>query len=249
MRDRTTSVAFLAAIALLLAACGSGGAETEAFCEDYIAVNTAINEGPGDDPEAWVTQVSDDLTALSTDAPSEVASAAEGVANALLAPIAAMDEEGFFAATESEEYVADVTVINDFVTSECDVAAVEVTAIDYAFDADLDSLEAGTTAFQFANQGEEMHEMVLMRVNDDVTASVDEMLALPQEEAESMVTFLGAAFAAPGSESTMFTDLGDGRYVMICFVPTGATSMEAAETADGPPHFSHGMVREFTIGS
>jgi len=61
------------------------------------------------------------------------------------------------------------------------------------------------------------------------------------------MTFLGVAFAPPGGSNTMFSDIEAGRYVMLCFVPTGATSFEDMESADGPPHFAHGMVEEFTV--
>ena len=52
--------------------------------------------------------------------------------------------------------------------------------------------------------GEEVHEMIIVRINDDVTLSVEELLALPEEEADTMVTFLGGVFGVfPGtSQST-----------------------------------------------
>ena len=250
MKTWSRSIAVVSALALLLAACGSGGsAEATAFCDDYISVNAAVNAGPEEDPEAWITEVSDGLNALKADAPDAISGAVNGMADALLVPISTLDEEGFFAVTESDEYIADIGVINEFVASDCDVATIEVTAVDYAFNADLDSVDAGTTAFQFSNEGSEVHEMLLMRINDDVDASVEELLEMPQEESESMTEFVGVTFAGPGSSNTMYADLGEGRYVMLCFVPTGSTSMEDAETADGPPHFMNGMVREFTVGA
>jgi hypothetical protein len=239
----------LALFAVVLAGCAGGPSEESlAFCDDYIDLSAALGAGPDEaDPDAWVTSVTETLESMQAGSPSEISSAVNGVSDALLEPISQLDEEGFFAATGSEQYMADSQVISEYLTTECDIASVSVTAVDYAFEADLDGIEAGTTAFEFTNEGSEFHELALMRINDGVEMPIEELLALPQEEAEQNVTFMGVSFAAPGAESTMFTDLDEGNYVMICFIPTGSTSMEAAETAEGPPHFMNGMVSEFTV--
>ena len=61
----------------------------------------------------------------------------------------------------------------------------------------------------------------------------------------------GASFGAPGDSDTLFVDLEPGRYVIVCFLPVGATpdNMEALESGEleGPPHFTQGMVEEFTV--
>ena len=169
------------------------------------------------------------------------------MADALLEPVANLDEEAFFAATMSEAYTEDKAVIDGFVVDECEFTSVDVTAVDYAYDADVDGLEAGQVAFDFSNEGTEFHELALLRINDDTTESIDELLELPEEEAMAKTTFMGVGFAAPGEGTTMYADLDPGRYVMICFIPQGSTSLEAAETAEGPPHFTQGMVTEFTV--
>ncbi len=79
---------------------------------------------------------------------------------------------------------------------------------------------------------------------------MDELLALPEDEAESKVEFRGAAFAAPGEHDVTFAQLEPGRYVMLCFIPTGTTSMEMLDgetPPDGAPHFTQGMVHEFEV--
>jgi len=61
----------------------------------------------------------------------------------------------------------------------------------------------------------------------------------------------GASFAAPGESDTLFVDLEPGGYVIVCFLPVGATpdNMEALESGElqCPPHFTEGMVEEFTV--
>jgi hypothetical protein len=127
-----------------------------------------------------------------------------------------------------------------------------VTAREYEFEGELDGLQAGINGLAFENSGSEFHEMVLFRINDDTTETMEELLALPEEEAQSKVTEAGAAFGAPGDSDTLFTDLDAGRYAIICFLPVGALpenmeALESGELEDAPPHFTQGMIREFTV--
>ena len=141
---------------------------------------------------------------------------------------------------------------------------VEVTGLDYGFDLASDDLTAGTT-LTFRNDSEvEFHEVAVMRLADDEERSVDELLALPPEEAMAAMTFVGVAGAAP-TEAGEVVD-GDltlteaGRYVLTCFIPQGADPavVEEAffgepgedgppELGDGTPHAMLGMVREITV--
>ena len=97
-------------------------------------------------------------------------------------------------------------------------------------------MPAGPTIVTFENIGEEAHEFVLFRINDDVTLTVEELFALPQEEVESMVTEAGGTFALPGGTGYTVLELMPGRHVALCFVPEGTTievieEMIAAEEA------------------
>lgn len=248
--SRTDRVGILVlVVGMALGACSTGpSAEVEAFCDDYIEVNGLINTGPDEnDPAPWVEGVTAGLEGLKSDAPSEISGAVDGMADALLEPVANLDEEGFFAATESESFLEDSAVVDGYIGDECGFNSVEVTAIDYGYEADLDAVAAGTTAFDFTNGGTELHEMALLRINDDTTETVEELLELPEEEAETKANFIGVAFAAPGEGSNMYADLEPGNYFIVCFIPTGTTSFEDFETAEGAPHFTQGMVQEFTV--
>lgn len=245
------AMALTIVLGLIAAGCSSGpSAEVAGFCDDYVEVQGLIASGPDEaDPMPWVEGITAGLEGLKTDAPEEISGAVTAMADALLEPVANLDEEAFFAATTSGTYAGDTAVVNGFVIDECDFASVDVTAIDYAYDADLEGLEAGQVAFDFSNEGTEFHEIALLRINDDTTETIQELLELPEEEAMAKTTFMGISFAAPGEGSTMYADLEEGRYVMICFIPQGSTSLEAAETAEGPPHFTQGMLTEFTVES
>jgi hypothetical protein len=50
---------------------------------------------------------------------------------------------------------------------------------------------------------------------------------------------LGRSFAEPGREGAKVkAQLEPGRYALVCFLPVAGS---------GPPHFTRGMLREFTV--
>ncbi len=137
---------------------------------------------------------------------------------------------------------------------------VEVTAVDWAFEGLPDEVAAGTR-LSLTNGGEEPHELVAIRIPDEETRPVSEIVALPQEE-------LGAIFggeptpstvllAATGTTDTPGAVMGDGtltepgRYAIVCFLPVGADDSildsEGPPQSDAPPHVSQGMFAELVV--
>jgi hypothetical protein len=95
--------------------------------------------------------------------------------------------------------------------------------------------------FTNATDHDEPHELVLFRVADGVTEPVEDLLALPEEEAGEAMVPVGVVFAdAPGSEAATMLDLEPGRYAAVCFIPIGGGE-------DGAPHFTGGMVAEVEV--
>lgn len=147
-----------------------------------------------------------------------------------------------------------------------DEETIEVRGIDYAFEGIPATVEAGTT-LTFTNASEvEPHELVLFRIPDGEDRSIDELLALPEEEAERAVGApIGVAVAVqPGSAGELvegdLTVSEPGRYVALCFLPVGSDPDEMQEMMEsdaegppeqgadaGPPHFVQGMKHEFTV--
>ncbi len=118
---------------------------------------------------------------------------------------------------------------------------VEVVGVDYAFEGVPESLPAGPTTFTFVNDSkDEPHEMVLFRIKPNVEESLQELLRLPEQQARKMVTPVGGTGAPPGRpvKQDVTGDLAPGNYGMLCFVPVDG---------NGPPHFTRGMVAEFTV--
>jgi plastocyanin len=132
---------------------------------------------------------------------------------------------------------------------------IDVVGTDYAF-SDFGTELSGPTTFAFRNEGTDLHEMVIVRKNDGVTTTFEELLALPEEEAFAQVQFLGQTMAEAGQTAPdVITAEQPGEYLMICFIPQGMTSLPSLDPnasgppdlGDGPPHFTLGMLKEFTI--
>jgi hypothetical protein len=140
---------------------------------------------------------------------------------------------------------------------------VEIVALDYAFVGLPRTVEPGTTFVLRNDSDQEVHELVAVRLPDDETRSVAELLQLPQEELEALFPLVETVIIAPPG-ATGFpvegtgTLIEPGRYAIICAIPTGADPDEfmsaAAEAEDGPPdvaggppHFVNGMFGEVTV--
>lgn len=139
---------------------------------------------------------------------------------------------------------------------------VEVTALDYEF-ADLpETIQAGTTLTLENESSNELHELVAIRLPDDETRSVDDLVADPEALASYFPSVTTVLIAPPEEGSIAVEGTGvleePGRYAIICAIPTGADPdeyMAAAAEAEGgppeveggPPHFVVGMYAEVTV--
>ncbi|MBX3142196.1 MAG: hypothetical protein KF813_00455 [Trueperaceae bacterium] len=119
-------------------------------------------------------------------------------------------------------------------------ADVRVEMADFAFALPA-TVAAGQQTWQVVNSGNQIHHLILMRLNDGVT--FDDLMA-----------FMGAGGPPSGpppfqmaittdlltnSESNFFlVDLAEGNYVAICFLP---------DEDSGAPHFALGMMQEFSV--
>lgn len=232
----------------------TGEGDLAAYCEGELELELA----PPPDVD-FATASPDEISeALKTYATDVIQPAAEGIAAAAPEEIAtdldvlvgAADEmasTGDPAIWEDPEVAAANEVVHQFDLDNCGWSSQEVTATEYGFDGLPGELPAGVTSFELANDGNEVHELLVMRRNDGVTESVDELLALPEEEAMAKVTMLGEpAFAPPGESAYAVFDLEPGDYIVACFIPVGMTS-DDGPPPDGPPHAMQGMVSEFTV--
>lgn len=229
-------------------------ADVTAYCDAVLAIETAPEPdidfetmSPEEQAEAAKTYATETLKPLVDEA---VAVAPDELATDVEAASAAVDEvatTGDFEALDGPEASAVFDRIHAFDVENCDWNTQDVTAVNYAFEGLPDELPAGVTNFEFSNDAEELHELILVRKNDGVTETAQELLALPEEEAMSKVTDVASAFAPPGQNEYTVADLEPGEYIALCFIPTGMTSEEAPPPEGAMPHAMQGMVAEFTV--
>ena len=247
---------------------GSAAPEVAAFCDAELAAEAAM---ASEDPAT----LGPAFEALAAAAPEEISATVEEVIT--------LAEGG----TETPDFAAAYGAMIEYVAANCGFAELNVAASEYAFGGIPEEVPAGPTVINLENIGEQVHEIAIYRINDDVTLTIEELLALPEEEADAMVTFLGENFAFPGDAGHKVVDFTPGRHVALCFIPDGTTAEnfeqmiaeEEGEEAEGsipedtmqpsgssvpadgsapaegsapggeehPPHFTLGMIQEFTV--
>lgn len=209
------------------------GLAVEGFCNAFIRLSSSLMGEP--DPATLEPL----LQELESAAPEEVREQAAVQANAFRQALA-----GDEAALEAPEFGQASAAVSRYAFDQCSADdKVEVTGVDYAFQGVPDTVEAGTVAFSFTNEGREPHEMIILGLPDDAEETLpylQRISELPEDEAQAEVMIAGATFAPPGASSATFIDLEAGDYVMACFIPVGGGE-------EGRPHFSEGMFAEFTV--
>ncbi len=150
-------------------------------------------------------------------------------------------------------------------TTPAGPVTVAVEAVDYGFVGLPDEVPAGTTLSLRNSSDGEVHELVAIRLPDDESRSVDELVQLPPGELAAFFPGVTTVLVAPPGEAGVAVE-GDGtlrepgRYAVICVIPTGADPaayLEAAAASEGgppdvpggPPHIANGMFAEITVTS
>lgn len=238
---RTIRVLVMGAVPLLaFGACGDddGAAANTAGCNAWIAADSTLigflfmDQGDADSVNA-------SLDAVIAVAPEELKTTVSELKTEAQPSLIDPETEG--SERTNELYRKAITWTGD----NCDVETIDVTAKDYKYEGVSASLKAGYHVINFANEGTEAHEMFTFRINDGVTETLEEIFEVPEEEIFTKITPVNAAFALPGAADTSSWNLATpGKYVSVCFIPQGSVG----ETeGSGAPHFTHGMIHEFTV--
>jgi len=117
-----------------------------------------------------------------------------------------------------------------------------IKAMDYAFQT-MSSIPGGLTTIQLQNQGKELHQAQLGRLNDGVTydqfvAALKSDLANNGSTSNDMATPVGGPNAVvAGSTCEVIQDLKAGQYVFVCLIPN----------VMGMPHAVLGMIVPLTV--
>lgn len=248
------STAVIAALTMVLAACGDGGGDDEgtaAACDAYVAVDQAFFVD--EDVEAGTVA----LQEFHDNAPDEVAAQVE--------PFLTRLREDGAAGLESEELVPAETAADDYAFENCGDTDVELSAVDYALSGAPSELDAGRIAFRLTNdtQTNEVHEALLLRKKDGVagtphealsrglgaTISIDDTLA-----AFEPFAMVGGGLAEPAggdTEDVFLVDVEPGEYILVCLLPVDtAQNLEpyfGGEEVEAERHLDRGMFTEISV--
>jgi hypothetical protein len=238
----------------------AASSEFKEYCDTVLEIETAPEPdidfetaSPEQQAEALKNYAAETIKPLTERIEANIPSAIEAEIRTQIAAVDQVAANGDPSVLETPEFEAAEAKTHAFDLENCGWTQSDVTMADYSFQGLEDTYEAGPISFDLTNEGKELHELILLRKNDDTTETFDQLLELPQEEAEQKTTEVGAAFAEPGGSDYLVADLEPGEYVAICFIPVGFTpeAAQAAETSgtepDGPPHFTEGMKAEFTV--
>ncbi len=142
-----------------------------------------------------------------------------------------------------------------------------VTAADYKFEDLPETVKSGTQLSLENDSDKELHEMVAFRLKDTEKRPVADLAKLSEAEFDGLAATPGppamVLLRAPG-DAEQINAVGDGtltetgRYMVVCFIPTGADPaayLAASQTetegppdvAGGPPHIVNGMFGEITV--
>ena len=167
---------------------------------------TAASEGGGDPAAAEAA-----LTTAEESAPDDLADPVGTMvaeANSLLSgPPPAEDGPPVI---PSDDFFTASVEVGDWMAENCDYADLPVTAQNYEFEGIPEEVPAGETLIRLTNEGTEYHEVALMKIADGEERSLEELLALPEEEVEAVVTDVGFVFAPPSLGSWTKVDLEPG---------------------------------------
>lgn len=225
-----------------LAACGDdadAALATEA-CDAAVELGSAMSAMP-EDPAELGGFVESTLVPLGDTLVATMTGDGADAAKVLGATFASVAETGDPTPLFEDPATAEAqSTIGAAVHADCELEAVDISAVEYAYEGAPDELAAGRVSFALTNDGVEDHEMVLFRRADGVTDSFETLSQLPEDELFSKLTFVGVAFGGPDSTTYTALDLEAGTYFLVCFIPQGGGE-------EGPPHFMGGMQHTLVV--
>jgi hypothetical protein len=232
-------------LVLLLTACDREGGslagvpvEHLRFCEDVIKAEDVASDP--ENPSGPAISIGLHDTALKI-APEEIRGEF-----ARLVPLVrqALESEDPDATFRDPNFRKIEDAVDKWVIDNCGIRRRTITAVDYRFDNVPHPIWEGRVGIHLENDGKEVHELALFKINDGVTESAAELVALPPEQAFTKIKFADSAADGPGESDDEVFDLQAGRYLYACFVPVGTTE---TQEGTGPPHTQRGMFGELNV--
>ena len=132
-----------------------------------------------------------------------------------------------------------LTASDDEIPSGVALVNMELREMAFIYDKDDKNLASGKFAFDIHNKGEQVHELVLIKLIEEGS-----IMELMEAEDEGAFEFLGVKVPILPNRSAKMAvpELSPGRYGLVCFLPD-----QAAPEGEMVPHMAMGMISEFTV--
>jgi hypothetical protein len=219
--------------------------EVTAFCNAGRATDKAAEKVFVEKPKQKDVQAFEGAIAqLESTAPPEVAANVQEAAATTRTAIQSRKDP-----FDDPTFEQNLNAIDEYRYNSCGYTQLDVTGIEYEFQGLPRTLPAGTVAIRFTNPGAEFHELAIYRVKSK--DSVKKIIGLSEKEQRKKLEEIGGSFATQNQTAYTIAELSKpGRYAVVCHLPVGATSEEAAEEAekDHPKsHADEGMYATITV--
>jgi hypothetical protein len=220
--------------------------QATAFCDANLAVDKAANKALGTErPKRKDVQALESaVTRVESTAPPEMTANVQAAASAVRTGLQNRQDP-----TDDPNFEPNLRAINEYRYNSCGYTQLDVTGIEYQFQGLPGSVPTGPVAIRFTDAGAEVHELVIGRLKSK--DSLKKILGSPEKEQANKIEFLAGTNVAQGQTNYVIADLNKpGRYGVVCFLPVGSTSLEAAEAAErergATPHWREGMLATIT---
>jgi hypothetical protein len=223
--------------------------EVTAFCDAGLKVDAALAKVfSANKPSAKVKQDADQaLAQAESAAPSEIAATVQSVVGTIRQGL--QNGKGPEELFQDPALQQDSNAIDEYRYNSCGYTQVDVTGIEYEFQGLPKTVPAGNVAIRFTDNGAELHELEVFRVKGK--DSVKKLVGLSEKELGKKTEVVGSTFAMQGQTSHTIADLSKpGRYGVVCHLPVGSTSEQAAEQAGkkhAKSHAEEGMYATITV--
>jgi hypothetical protein len=142
-----------------------------------------------------------------------------------------------------------IAAIDQYRYNSCGYTQLDVTGIEYEFQGLPKTVPAGTVAIRFTDTGAELHELDVFQVKSK--DSVKKIIGLSEKEQGKQIQEVASTFATQGQTSYAIADLSKpGRYGVVCHLPVGSTTKQAAEQAakkHAKTHAQEGMYATIAV--
>lgn len=234
---RRTLAPCLIAFVLAGTACGSSDRGTQAaspepaafdaaaYCKASLAIEqsapdidyqTATPEEMAVGIKAWA---SGDLQPLFDEVAAAAPSELDEAVEAYRAAIQELAETGDPEVFEQQGLQQAEETTHAFDLEHCGWSTAEVVAEDFAFRGLEAAYGTGPISIDLTNEGEEVHELLVLKAGDGTDETVEELMELAEDELFAKVEWVGGIDpVAPGDRDYVIVDLEPGRYVVTCFL-------------------------------